>query len=208
MPKGNGLCWEHTSLLRQAVYGSALAFTSCCAEHQSQREMRTFSLLRSFMDVWLFTGTCAELCVQGALQHPKNISGLSKTFPKLLWPSDAKNWLIWKDPDAGKDWRWEKGTTEDETVGWHRQLNGHEFKYALGVGDGQGGLVCCSPWGCKESGMTEQLNWTENSNGHLTPKLFLLIKIFFWSDRYLLPLLLLPKAAIMLSNCCWVFFPK
>ena len=55
----------------------------------------------------------------------------------ILWPPDAKNWLIWKDPDAGKDWRWEeKGMTEDEMVGWHHQLNGHEFEQALGVGDG------------------------------------------------------------------------
>ena len=79
-----------------------------------------------------------------------------------LWSPDAKNWLIWKDSDVGKDWRWEeKGTTEDEMVGWHHQLNGHEFEYALGVGDGQGGLACCSPLGCKKSDMTEQLNWTE-----------------------------------------------
>ena len=80
----------------------------------------------------------------------------------IFWPPDAKNWLIWKDPDAGKDWRWEeKGPTEDETVGWHHQLDGHESEQALGVGDGQGSLVCCNPWGRKESDMTERLNWTE-----------------------------------------------
>ena len=80
----------------------------------------------------------------------------------ILWPHDAKSWLIWKDPDAGKDWRWEeKGMTEDEMVGRHHWLNGHEFAHAPGVGDGQGGLACCSPWGRKESDMTEQLNWTE-----------------------------------------------
>ena len=79
----------------------------------------------------------------------------------ILWPPDAKSWLIWKDPDAGKDWRWEKGTTEDEMVGWHHWLNGHEFEYSLGVGDGQGSLACCSPWGCKESDTTEWLNWIE-----------------------------------------------
>ena len=82
----------------------------------------------------------------------------------ILWPHDVKNWLTGKDPDAGKDWRWEKkGMTEDEMVGWHHWLNGHEFEQALGVGDGQGGLACCSPWGCKESDMTQQLNWTEHS---------------------------------------------
>ena len=64
-----------------------------------------------------------------------------------LWPPDAKSWLIWKDPDAGKDWgQEEKGTTEDEMVGWHHRLNGHGFEQIPGVGDGQGGLVCCSPW--------------------------------------------------------------
>ena len=79
----------------------------------------------------------------------------------ILWPPDAKNWLIGKDPDAGRDWRQkEKGTTEDEMVGWHHWLDGHEFEQALGVGDGQGSLVCCSPWGRKESDTTEQLNWT------------------------------------------------
>ena len=77
------------------------------------------------------------------------------------WPPDAKNWLIWKDPNAGKDWRREeKGMTEDEMVGWHHRLDGHEFEQAPGVGDGQGSLVCCSPWGCKESEETEQLSWT------------------------------------------------
>ena len=78
----------------------------------------------------------------------------------ILWPLDAKNWVIRKDPDAGKDWRQDKkGTTEDEMIGWHHWLNGHEFEQALGVGDGQGSLVCCSPWGHKESDTTERLDW-------------------------------------------------
>ena len=72
-------------------------------------------------------------------------------------------------PDAGKDWRpEEKGTTEDEMVGWHHWLNGHEFGWTPGVGDGQGGLVCCSPWGRKESDTTEQLNWFEDTNWSFT----------------------------------------
>ena len=79
----------------------------------------------------------------------------------ILWPPDVKSWLIWKDPDAGKDWGQEKGTTEDEMVGWHHQLSGHGFGWTLGVGDGQGGLACCGLWGRKESDMTEWLNWTE-----------------------------------------------
>ena len=74
----------------------------------------------------------------------------------ILWLPDVKNWLIWKDPDSGKDWRQEeKGTTDDEMAGWHHRLNGHEFEQALGVGDGQGSLACCSPQGRKEPDITE-----------------------------------------------------
>ena len=77
----------------------------------------------------------------------------------IFWPHDVKNWLIRKDPDAGKDWRQEKkGKTEDEMVGWHHQLDGHEFEQAPGGDDGHGSLACCSPLGRKESDMTEQLN--------------------------------------------------
>ena len=89
--------------------------------------------------------------------------------PKL-WPLDARNWLTGKDPDAGKDWRWEKkGTTENEMFGWHHWLNGHEYEQAPGVGDGQGSLAYCSPWGHKESDMTEWLNWTECSHSQRLP---------------------------------------
>ena len=78
----------------------------------------------------------------------------------ILWPPDAKSWLIGKDPDAGKDWgQKEKGMTEGEMVGWHHWLDGHGFGWTLGVGDGQGGLACCSSWGHKELDMTERLNW-------------------------------------------------
>ena len=80
----------------------------------------------------------------------------------ILWPPDVKNWLIGKDPGAGKDWKQdEKGTTEGEMAGWHHRLGGDEFKWTPGVGDGQGGLACCNSWGCKDSDMTERLNWTE-----------------------------------------------
>ena len=78
----------------------------------------------------------------------------------ILWPPDAKNWLIWKDPDAGKDWRQEeKGTSEDEMVGWHHRLDGHEFEQALGVGDGQGSLACYCPW--ESQRVTQLSDWTE-----------------------------------------------
>ena len=91
---------------------------------------------------WIFIGrTCA------------------KTETPILWPADAESWLIWKDPDAGKDWgQEEKGTTEDEMVGWHHWLNGRGFEQTLGDNKGQGSPTCCSLWGHKESGMTEWLN--------------------------------------------------
>ena len=77
----------------------------------------------------------------------------------ILWPPNAKSWLIGKDPNAEKDWRQEEnGVTEDETVGWHHWLNGHEFEQTLGYGDGQGSLACCSSWDHKGSNMTERLN--------------------------------------------------
>ena len=79
----------------------------------------------------------------------------------ILWPPVAKSWLIWKDPHAGKDWGQEEKATEDEMVGWHHQLDGHGFGWTPGVGGGQGGLVCCSSLGCKESDTTERLNWTK-----------------------------------------------
>ena len=78
----------------------------------------------------------------------------------VLWPPHAKSWLIGKDSDAGRDWgQEEKGTTEGEMAGWHHWLDGREFEWTLGFGDGQGDLVCCSSWVCKESDTTEGLNW-------------------------------------------------
>ena len=86
----------------------------------------------------------------------------------ILWLPDAKKWLIWKDPDAGKDWGQEKkGMTEDEMVGWHHWLNGHGFERAPGDGEGQGGLACCSSWGHKELDTTERLNWLRRVVKHL-----------------------------------------
>ena len=82
----------------------------------------------------------------------------------ILWPPDPKSWLIWKNPDAGKDWgQEEKGMTEDEMVEWHHWLNGHEFEQILGDDKGQGSGACCSPWGHKVSDTTEWLKWLTES---------------------------------------------
>ena len=94
---------------------------------------------------WVFTGR----------------TGVEAETP-VLWPPDVKSWLIWKDPDAGKDWgQEEKGMTEDEMAGWHHRLDGHGFGWTPGIGDGQGGLACFGSWGRKELDTTERLNWTD-----------------------------------------------
>ena len=105
-------------------------------------------------------------CKETQPVHPKGIQSwvlIGRTDVEaetpVLWPPDVKSWLIWKDPDVGKDWgQEEKGTTEDEMVGWHHRLNGHEFELAPGDSERQGRLGCCSPGGCKELDKTERLN--------------------------------------------------
>ena len=100
-------------------------------------------------------------------------------------PPDSKTWLFRKDPDAGKDWRQENGTTEDEMVGWYHQLNGHEFDQALGDGEGQQSLACYSPWGCKGSEMTEWMNnkkglWEQFLHDQMSIQLVFLNSFFFF----------------------------
>ena len=105
--------------------------------------------------------------------QPWIFTGRADAEPEIpiLWPRDVKRWLIRKDPDTGKHWRQEeKGTTEDEMVGWHHRLNGHGFGWTPGVGEGQGGLVCCNSWGRKELDMNEWLNWTKLSKGEIKNK--------------------------------------
>ena len=114
---------------------------------------------------WCFWTVVLEKILEGYLDNkmikPVNPKGNqswifigrtdAETKAPVLWPPDRKNWFIRKDPDAGKDWRQEeKGMAEDEMVGWHHQLDGHEFEYAPGIEDRQGSLVCCSLSGCKE----------------------------------------------------------
>ena len=124
---------------------------------------------------WCFCTVVLEKTLESLLNcrkiqtvHPKGDQSwvfIGRTDVKaespILWPPDAKSWLIWKDPEVGKDWgQEEKRMTEDEMVLWHYRLNGHEFGWTRGVGDGQGDLAYCSSWGLKESDTTEWLNWT------------------------------------------------
>ena len=105
---------------------------------------------------------CREIQpVHSEVDNPWDFFGRNdaKAETPVLWPPHAKSWLIGKDSDAGRDWgQEEKGTPEDEMAGWHHWLDGHEFEWTLGVGDGQGGLACCDSWGHKESDTTERLN--------------------------------------------------
>ena len=115
-------------------------------------------------------------CKEIKLVHPKGYQSwvfIGRTDIEaetpILWPPDMKNWFIWKDLDAGKDWRWEEEMTEDEMVGWHHWLDAHEFEQALGICDGQGGLACCSPWGQSQESdtaewLTDWLNWMFHLN--------------------------------------------
>ena len=136
---------------------------------------------------WVLKNWCFwTVVLEKALESPLDYKEIKPVNPKgnqswifigrteaeapILWPTDGKSWLTGKDPDAGRDWgQEEKGMTEDEMVGWHHRFNGHEFEQALGVGDGQGSLVWCSPWGCKVGhDWATELNWTCNteSPGH------------------------------------------
>ena len=124
---------------------------------------------------WCFWTVVLEKTLESPLDckeiqpvHPKDQSWLftgrtdAEAETPVLWPPHAKSWLVGKDPDAGRDWgQEEKGMTEDEMVGWHHQLDGHEFEWTPGIGIGQGGLVWSDSWGRKKSDTTEWLNWTE-----------------------------------------------
>ena len=175
---------------------------------------------------WCFWTVVLEKTLESPLDckkiqpvHPKGNQScvfIGRTDPEaetpILWPPHAKSWLIGKDSDAGRDWgQEEKGTTEDEMAGWHYWLDGRESEWTLGVGDGQGGLVCCDSWGRKESDMTEWLNWTDTAFKWYSTPLILL-----WSyilkrqslDVYLslptsprvLNIILLPTLSCMLNT--------
>ena len=127
----------------------------------------------------------------------------------VLWPPDGKNWLIGKDPDTGKDCRWEKEMTEDQMVACHHWLNELEFVQAPWVGDGQGSLVCCRPWGCKQSDTTERLNWTESITStkrnltHFSLICFLVTKLY--STVLWPPWTVACQPTLPYSACSWDF---
>ena len=127
----------------------------CCLYHMGRGHNGShFCYSCGNLETFLILWTCFSYLWKG-----KSCYLLEAETP-ILWPPDAKSWLIWKDP--GKDWgQEEKGMMEDEMAGWHHRHSGHGFGWTAGVGDGQGGLVCCGSWGHKESDMTEILNWTE-----------------------------------------------
>ena len=135
-----------------------------------------------YKEVWVPKNWCFwNVVLEKTLESPLDCKQILPVHPKgdqswvfigrtdaeavtpILWPPDGKSWLIWKDPDAGKDWgQEEKVTTEDEMAWWHHRLNGHGFGWTLGVCDAQGGPACCGSWGSIESDMTEWLNWTQH----------------------------------------------
>ena len=125
-----------------------------------------FTLNSSICQLYFTKADCKEI----QPVHPKGEQSwvfIGRTDAKaetpILWPPHAKNWLIEKDLHDGRDWgQEEKGMTGNEMAGWPHRLDGCEFEWTLGVGDGQGGLACCDSWGHKESDMTELLNWTES----------------------------------------------
>ena len=111
-----------------------------------------------------------------------SLQGLMLKLKLQLWPPDVKNWLPGKDPDAGQEWRQEEKGMTEEMIGWHHRLNGHVFEHALGVGDRQGSLECCSPWGRKQLDTTEWLNWTDTPYLKILVELLLLFVYFISSE--------------------------
>ena len=178
---------------------------------------------------WCFWTVVLEKTLESSLDckeiqplHPKGDQSLVFTGrtdveakTPIFWPPNAKSWLIWKDLDARRDWgQEEKGMTEDEMAGWHHLLNGQESGKTPGVGDGQGGLVCCSSWGCKESDMTEWL--TElNLMTILSPLLWSTAQKLKLFSKYYFSLTMHPRALLkmykinvsMLFPCLRTWYP-
>ena len=160
--------WNKVSFANKGLYSQSYGFPVVMHICESWTIKKAEHWRTDAFELWCWRGFLTAFCTA----RRSNQSILKKINPsgrneaeaetQILWPPDAKSWLIGEDPDAGKDWgQEEKGTTESEMVGWHHRLSGHGFGWTPGFGDGQGGLACCSSWVCKESDMTEQLNWTE-----------------------------------------------
>ena len=161
---------------------------------------------REKVSIWENINSWESLGLQGVPVHPKGDQSWvffgrndAKAENPVHWPPHEKSWLIGKDSDAGRDCgQEEKGTTEDEMAGWHHRLDGQEFEWNLGVGDGQEGLACCDSWGRKESDTTEWLNWTETNTWIL-----ILTRDFKWEafqSSSLLQLLIHSKNT---EGWCW-----
>ena len=148
----------HVIILCLTYWGTIILFSTEVAPFyipQIMSEGSNFSTSSPTLAIFCCFCFILAILVDGIyLYFPNDLTMLASIF----WPPDAKNWLIWKDPDAGKDWEQEKGTTDDEMVGWYHWLNGHEFEQTVGDGKGQRSLACCSSWSPKELDMTEQLN--------------------------------------------------
>ena len=122
----------------------------------------------------------------------------AKAETLVFWPPRAKSWLIGKDSDAGRDWgQEEKVTTEDEMAGWHHRLDGCDFEWTPGDGDGQGGLACCDSWGRKESDTTERLNWTELRQDKASPIKLKFSFTFYFLKGFFFVCLFLNKIGIV-----------
>ena len=160
----------HTVLWKLCIPDPTLKSTdNCCANKGPSSQSYGFASSHVWMweldyKSWVLKNWCfwtvvlektLESPVDSKEVQPVNLKGnqswifIGRTDAEaaILWPPDAKGWLIGKDPGAGKDWKQEKGMTEDEVAGWHRRLNGHEFEQTLGDSERQGSLACCSPWG-------------------------------------------------------------
>ena len=179
------LCWQSPS-------SQSYAFSS---SHVWMWEL-------NYKESWVLKDWCFwTVVLQKTLENPLDCKEMKPVNPKgnlswiligrtdaealRLWPPNAKNWVTGKDPVAGKDWRREeKGTPEDEMFGWHHWLDGQELDQAPGVGNGQWSLVCCSPWGGKESDMTKQLNWTELNIFHTTAPIVHSILVSYQLHRF------------------------
>ena len=147
-----------------SVIISELMTTPCISTPRSSLFSWKTSYISDRMAEVVDIHTCAYIPGSLARVYGRRWFLVKTSLVGLQSSPDTNNWLIGKDPDAGKDW-WqeEKGTTEDEMVGWHHWFDGHELEQAPGAGDGQGGLACCSPWGHKVLDVTKWLNWTDRA---------------------------------------------